>query len=51
MHALASREEIVIWENLANLASVAGMRYTFSGFPLKIRDGTGSPVRAIGIID
>ena len=51
VHALASREEIVIWENLANLDEVAGMRYTFSGFPLKIRDGTGSPVRAIGIIE
>ena len=51
VHALASREEIVIWENLANLAEVAGMRYTFSGFPLKIRDGTGSPVRAIGIVE
>ena len=50
VHALASREEIVIWENLANLDSVAGTRYTFSGFPLKIRDGTGSPVRAIAIV-
>lgn len=51
VHALASREEIVIWENLANLDEVAGMRYTFSGFPLKIRDGTGSPVRAVGIVE
>jgi kynurenine formamidase len=51
VHSLASREEIVIYENLANLASVAGMRYTFSGFPLKIRNGTGSPVRAVGIVE
>ncbi len=51
VHALASREEIVIWENLANLDKVAGIEYTFSGFPLKIRDGTGSPVRAIGIVE
>lgn len=51
VHALASREEIVIWENLANLDKVAGMKYMFSGFPLKIRDGTGSPVRAIGIVE
>lgn len=51
VHALASREEIVIYENLANLEAVAGLRYTFSGFPLKIRDGTGSPVRAVGIVE
>jgi len=51
VHSLASREEIVIYENLENLYEVAGMRYTFSGFPLKIRDGTGSPVRAVAIIE
>lgn len=51
VHALASREEIVIYENLANLKAVAGMRYTFSGIPLKIRDGTGSPVRPVAILE
>jgi len=51
VHSLASREEIVIYENLANLDAVVGMRYTFSGFPLKIREGTGSPVRAVAIVE
>lgn len=51
VHALCSRREIVIYENMANLAAVAGLRYTLCAFPLKIRDGTGSPVRAVAILD
>jgi len=49
VHALASREQIVIYENLANLGAVTGESFTFSGMPLKIRDGTGSPVRPFAI--
>lgn len=51
VHALASRREIVIYENMANLASVAGQRYTLAAFPLKIRDGTGSPIRPVAIVE
>lgn len=51
VHALASREELVIYENMANLHEVAGQRFTLSAFPLKIRDGTGSPVRPVAILD
>lgn len=51
IHALCSREEIVIYENMANLWKVTGQRFTFSAFPLKIRDGTGSPVRPVAILD
>jgi len=51
VHALASREEIVIYENLANLSAVAGTAFTFFGMPLKIRGGTGSPVRPFAIIE
>lgn len=51
IHALCSREEIVIYENMANLWKVTGERFTFSAFPLKIRDGTGSPVRPVAIMD
>jgi len=51
IHALCSREEIVIYENMANLWKVTGRRFTFSAFPLKIRDGTGSPVRPVAILD
>jgi len=51
VHALASRREIVIYENMANLAAVAGKRYTLAAFPLKLRDGTGSPVRPVAILE
>ena len=51
IHALCSREEIVIYENLSNLWEVTGRRFTFSAFPLKIRDGTGSPVRPVAIVE
>lgn len=51
IHALCSREEIVIYENLSNLWEVTDKRFTFSAFPLKIRDGTGSPVRPVAIVD
>ena len=51
VHALASQEDIVIYENLSNLAEVAGESFTFSGMPLKIRDGTGSPVRPFAIFE
>jgi hypothetical protein len=37
--------------NLANLAEVAGRRFTFFGFPLRIRGGHGSPVRAVAMLD
>lgn len=51
VHALASREEIVIYENLANLSAVAGKSFTFVGMPLKIREGTGSPVRPFAVFE
>jgi kynurenine formamidase len=51
IHALCSREEIVIYENMANLWKVTGDRFMFSAFPLKIRDGTGSPIRPVAIIE
>jgi kynurenine formamidase len=38
-------------EHLCNLDKVAGKRFTFFGLPLKIRGGTGSPIRAIAILD
>lgn len=38
-------------ENLCNLDKVAGKRFTFVGLPLRIRKGTGSPIRAIAILD
>lgn len=39
-------------ESLVNLDKLVGIgRFTFAGFPLKIRGGTGSPIRAVAIIE
>jgi kynurenine formamidase len=38
-------------ENLCNLDKVLGKRFMFYGFPLKIRGGSGSPIRAVAIVD
>jgi kynurenine formamidase len=39
-------------EGLTNLDKVVGVgRFTFIGFPLKIRGGTGSPIRAVAMLD
>ncbi len=38
--------------NLAELLKVAAnRRFTLHTFPLKIRGGTGSPVRAVAVVD
>ena len=40
------------YEGLTNLDQVVGKgRFTFIAFPLKIRGGTGSPVRAVAVLD
>jgi kynurenine formamidase len=38
-------------ENLANLRPVTGKRFRFIALPLKIRGGSGSPVRAIAVLE
>lgn len=37
-------------ENLCNLEKVSGKRFVFAGFPLRIRNGSGSPIRAVAIM-
>ncbi len=51
VHMMCRRNQITHYENLANLDQVVGRRFTFAGFPLKIRNGTGSPVRAVAIVE
>jgi len=38
-------------ENLCNLEAVAGREFLYIGLPLKIRKGTGSPIRAIAVLN
>lgn len=50
-HMMCRRHGITHYENLANLHRVLGERFTFVGFPLRVRGGTGSPVRAVAVLD
>jgi len=50
-HIVCKERSIVNTEGLASLDKVAGKRFTFVGLPLKIRGGTGSPIRAIAILN
>lgn len=38
-------------ENLCNLDKVAGKRFFYIGLPLRIRAGSGSPVRAVALLE
>ncbi len=51
VHMMCRAKHITHYENLANLDQVVGRRFTFAGFPLRIRGGTGSPVRAVAIVE
>src|SRR2546423_1502885 len=50
-HMMCRKYGITHYENLANLDQVVGKRFTFIGFPLRIREGTGSPVRAVAVLE
>ena len=50
-HMMCRERGIHHYENLANLDRLVGQRFTFVGFPLRIRGGTGSPIRAVAVLD
>ena len=50
-HMMCRREHITHYENLAHLQQVLHQRFTFVGFPLKIRGGHGGPTRAVALLD
>jgi kynurenine formamidase len=37
-------------ENLAHLDQVVNTRFTFAGFPLKLRGAHGGPTRAVALV-
>lgn len=47
VHRTLLENGVLIAENLANLAAVAGDRVEFYGFPIKMRDGDGAPARFV----
>ncbi len=48
-HKVCRERKVLNVENLGNLKEVAGTSFVFSCLPLKVREGTGSPVRAVAI--
>ncbi|MBN2213751.1 MAG: cyclase family protein [Bacteroidales bacterium] len=50
VHNIILKKNILIIENLTALKNVLDMDFYFSCFPLKIRDGDGSPVRAVAYL-
>jgi kynurenine formamidase len=51
VHMYCRRDGVTHYENLANLGELLGYRFRFYGFPLRVRGGHGSPVRAVAMID
>jgi kynurenine formamidase len=48
-HLVCKEYQITNTENLCNLDQVAGKRFLYFGLPLRIRKGTGSPIRAVAV--
>jgi kynurenine formamidase len=51
VHLMCRREGMHHFENLGDLTPVLNQRFCFFGLPLRFRDGHGSPVRAVAMID
>jgi len=47
VHHILSKNNILIVENLTNLNKISSKEFNFTILPLKLKDATGSPVRAI----
>jgi kynurenine formamidase len=50
-HVVCGEYQIVNTEGLCNMAAISGRRFTFLGLPLPFRRGTGSPIRAVALLD
>ena len=49
-HMMCRREHITHYENLAHLDQVVNTRFTFAGFPLKLKGAHGGPTRAVALV-
>ena len=49
VHKILAKNNILIVENLSNLNKIYSKRFNFVILPLKLKNATGSPVRAIAI--
>ena len=50
-HLICGEYDITNTENLCNLDKVVNKRFLYFGLPLKIRGGSGSPIRAIALVE
>jgi kynurenine formamidase len=52
VHVVCREMGMIHMENIANLDKVIHMgKFTFVGLPLKIKGGSGSPIRAVGLME
>ena len=49
VHHIFSKNNILIVENLTNLKKIPSKEFNFTILPLKLKDATGSPVRAVAL--
>ncbi len=49
IHHILSKNNILIVENLVNLNKIPSKEFNFIILPLKLKDATGSPVRAVAL--
>ena len=49
VHNILSKNDVLILENLTNLEKISGTFFKLIVLPLKLKNATGSPVRAIAI--
>ena len=47
VHRMLAKNDVLIVENLANLDRIPGSQFSFAALPLKLRNASGSPVRAV----
>lgn len=50
-HRVCRERHILNMENMGHLDKVVGKKFDFIGFPLRIRGGSGSPIRAVAVFE
>lgn len=50
-HLVCGEYDITNTENLCNLDQLVSKRFLYFGLPLKIKEGSGSPIRAIALLE
>ena len=51
VHHIFSKNDILILENLANLEKIKSWKFQLVVLPLKLKNATGSPVRAVAVLE